>query len=265
MHALSMAYDMELYRCLPRLAGNAKQRRGGYIPENQVSAEKSLVLGARLWLLVSKMAVEMAFNHGRPLPIPESELVIPNTRAFLSHPLGLSTDSRLVASCELLLLRLPLHRTLLSDDDVDRLDECLRVYNDDSRAWEDRWQDYYLQRAVSSDDVLVTDLVTQRCFGTVLANSCLLRSLRTRVDVETLPRQRRECLLSSLFAARLVSSRILAREKDKLLYANHYSHLALASVLRIYIRLSSLFPEAVDLKRTAKDLTQLADVLANCK
>ena len=53
-------------------------------------------------------------------------------------------------------------------------------------------------------------------------------------------------------------------QKDKLVFANHYSHVAMASVLGIYIRLASYFPEAVDLRSTAKDLTKLADILAQC-
>lgn len=54
-------------------------------------------------------------------------------------------------------------------------------------------------------------------------------------------------------------------QKDKLLHANHYSHVALASVIRIYIRLATLFPRSVDLRRVARDLSQLTEVLARCK
>ncbi|WWD16319.1 hypothetical protein CI109_100745 [Kwoniella shandongensis] len=260
-HAVSIAFDMELYKCLPKLAARAAAWHEARTPSEQVPS-RSLVVGARLWLLVSKMAIEMAFNHGRPLGVHESD-VLTHAHALLNHPSGLPTDSRIIASCELLMLRLPLHRIFICDQDNPQdLDIALQQFNEEAHGWEIRWQQYYLQRGVSQDDLLVSDLTTQRCFSSVLSNSSLLRDIRGPNDVIKLPPHRRRWLLATLDDARMIAGRILSKEKDKLLHANHYSHVALASVCRIYIRLASLFPEAVDLRRTAKDLNQLADVLA---
>lgn len=46
----------------------------------------------------------MAYNHGRPLLMTDDDTLI-NARKLLSHPLSHLSDSRLVASCELLALR----------------------------------------------------------------------------------------------------------------------------------------------------------------
>ncbi|WWC68880.1 uncharacterized protein I206_102816 [Kwoniella pini CBS 10737] len=260
-HAISMAIDMELYKCLPRLA---EQRYASKISSSYPSSEdpeKRLVIGARLWLTICKMAIEMAYNHGRPLIIEEN-LILPHAHALLSHPSRLPTDGRIIASCEILLHRLPQHRISLSDEKGD-VDQALQRFNDGAKNWEAKWKEYYICQGVSLDDVLVTDLTTQRCFSSVLANSYLLRDIRSPLDVGNLLPHRRSWLLSSLDDARFIAGKIISTEKNKLLYANHYSHVALASVSRIYIRLATLFPEAVDLRKVAKDLTQLTDVLAH--
>ncbi|WWC59868.1 uncharacterized protein I303_102430 [Kwoniella dejecticola CBS 10117] len=260
-HAISMAIDMELYRCLPRLAERQYSEKDHQTSSIVADAERRLVIGARLWLTVCKMAIEMAYNHGRPLIIDEN-LILPHAHALLSHPNRLPTDGRIIASCEILLHRLPLHRISLSDEKGD-VDQALHRFNDGAHTWEAKWKEYYIHQGVSTDDILVTDLTTQRCFSSVLANSYLLRDIRSPSDVGNLPPHRRQWLLSSLDDARFIAGRILSTEKNKLIYANHYSHVALASVSRIYIRLATLFPEAIDLRKVAKDLTQLTDVLAH--
>ncbi|WWC93100.1 uncharacterized protein L201_008065 [Kwoniella dendrophila CBS 6074] len=261
-HAVSMGYDMELYKCLPKLAEHQRVLSSVGSSDNRVKeAEQRMVIGARLWLLVCKMAIEMAYNHGRPLIIDEA-LILPHSHALMNHPSRLPTDGRIIASCELLLHRLPLHKISISSDRRD-VDQALQRFNDGALSWEAKWREYYIQQGFSEDNILITDLTTQRCFSSVLANSYLLRDIRSPHDVENLPTHRKRWLLSSLDDARFISSRILSTEKSKLLYANHYSHVALASVSRIYIRLATLFPEAVDLRKVAKDLTQLTDVLAH--
>lgn len=258
-HAVSMAIDMELYKCLPRLAERL-QTPSAFTNDRDEDTEQRLVVGSRLWLLVCKMAIEMAYNYGRPMLVDES-LIFPHLHALLKHPAHLPTDSRIVAFCELLYLRLTLHRNILSNNRQE-LDHLLQIFNDEARGWEEKWRNYYIQQGVHMDNILVTDLTTQRCFGSVLANSCVLRDIRSPHDIEILSPHRRHLLLASLDDARLICSRIIATEKDKLLHANHYSHVALASVIRIYIRLATLFPRSVDLRRVARDLSQLTEVLA---
>ncbi|WRT65340.1 uncharacterized protein IL334_002283 [Kwoniella shivajii] len=258
-HAISMATDMELYKCLPKLAEKGANTSVQSDPR-RLEEEASWTQGARLWLIVCKLAIEMSLNYGRPLLLDEN-LIFPHMFSLLDHPGGLQTDSRIIASCELLQLRLPAYKATLARDN-ETLDRALQIVNDGAGAWEQKWKTYYMQKGVSSEDILVTDLTTQRCFLSVLANSWLLRYIGGPHHVSMLPPHRRRWILSSLDNARFITERILSTEKEKLIHANHFSHVALASVCRIYIRLASLFPEAVDLRRVAKELTQLADVLA---
>lgn len=46
----------------------------------------------------------MAYNHGRPVLMTDDDTLM-FARKFLEHPLSCPSDSRLVASCELLALR----------------------------------------------------------------------------------------------------------------------------------------------------------------
>lgn len=126
-HAVRMAMDMGLYRCLPSLVqtGMGKGKSSEDLKE-----DRSLVTGARCWLTVRhstllcrvaqaddrrqlcKMEFEMAFNLGRPALFGGEES-IRLAREFLKHPLSIINDSRLVAACELLAkrCRCPLSRS----------------------------------------------------------------------------------------------------------------------------------------------------------
>ena len=126
-HALRMAMDMGLYRCLPLLiqSGMGKGRTPAELQE-----EYALVVGTRVWLTVSQITrfvfqaddpgvqdgirvsrrrelvadLRMAFNLSRPAFFSGEE-TIRNCREFLKHPLAVRNDSRLVAACELLASR----------------------------------------------------------------------------------------------------------------------------------------------------------------
>ncbi|OCF32331.1 hypothetical protein I317_02736 [Kwoniella heveanensis CBS 569] len=256
-HAVSMAFDMELHRCLPLIAEESRNREGtGQSP----ASKRSMLVGARAWLLVSKLAIEMAFNHGKQLLINEDEIFC-CTHALLDYPTRQITDIRIVASMEILRLRIPLLRVKKSDPEELR-DSLLQAYNENSRSWEDRWRQYFFSQGVGEEDFLVTDLTTQRCFGRVLANAYLLSAIRTQQDVELLPAHRRHWLITSLQDAQFIAHRILAAEKAKMIHGNHYSHVCLAGVARIYLRLATLFPTVIDLRSVAKDLIGLVEVLA---
>lgn len=49
--------DMELYKCLPRLAERLRTP-SAFTSDRDEDIERRLVIGSRLWLLVCKMAIE---------------------------------------------------------------------------------------------------------------------------------------------------------------------------------------------------------------
>ncbi|KAL7420665.1 hypothetical protein Q5752_004616 [Cryptotrichosporon argae] len=167
-----------------------------------------------------------------------------------------------VSTIDALQAMIPLHKVVLGQGQEDGLNRALQLFNDGLKAWDERWLDYYRRQGLQQDDILVSDHTTMRCYTCVIANSILLRTLRTPDDVLRLSKQRRQWLVSSIDSAQVVIGGILKTERIKLVAANHYSHVALASVARILIRLASLFPDAVDLRRTARDMTQLANILS---
>lgn len=98
-HAMAMAVDMRLFRCLSalheiRTAGKAHQ---------MVERQRPLVAGARTWLALVKQSYEESFNHALPVQFscPPGERSA-HARELLDHPLSNLHDSRLVVSVELL-------------------------------------------------------------------------------------------------------------------------------------------------------------------
>jgi hypothetical protein len=93
---------MGLYRCLPYLVETGMGH--GKTPD-ELEAERNMVIGARVWIALHKLTFEMAYNHGRPLQMTDDHDTMALARKLLSHPLSRISDSRLVASSELLALR----------------------------------------------------------------------------------------------------------------------------------------------------------------
>lgn len=106
---------MGLHRCLPYLAETHMGH--GKSPE-ELEAERNMVVGARVWIALHKLTYEMAYNHGRPLQMTDDGDTMALARRLLEHPLSRISDSRLVASSELLALRGEFCCWVVPGDDV---------------------------------------------------------------------------------------------------------------------------------------------------
>lgn len=98
----------------------------------------------------------MAFNLGRPA-LFSAEDTIKHCREFLSHPLAIQTDSRLVAACELLTLRMPLHQPFSiwpSAMRVPNLDEMIQEATEAYATWFKYWEEYYEEEGVPRSSFL---------------------------------------------------------------------------------------------------------------
>lgn len=87
----------------------------------------------------------MAFNLGRP-GLFSAEDTIRSGREFLRHPLTNLADARLVAVCELLTLRMPMHQPFSlcpSTARVVDLDERIADANDRFDMWYAHWDEWY--------------------------------------------------------------------------------------------------------------------------
>lgn len=143
----------------------------------ELASDRRYVSGARVWLGLTKLKLEMALNHGRPVLIPDDETV-QHGRRLLEHPLSIPTDSRCIAACELLFHRQlqiqPLSQPgYISPAEVDNL---LESGNKTFDEWEDYWTEYYIRKGVSSTNFLVSE----RELGHLSANT----SLRDQVPLD---------------------------------------------------------------------------------
>lgn len=92
-----------------------------------------------------KSEFEMAFNLGRP-GLFSAEDTIRHGRAFLLHPLTNAADARLVAVCELLTLRMPMHQPFSlwpSTARIPDLDARIADANAEFDAWFAHWDEWF--------------------------------------------------------------------------------------------------------------------------
>ncbi|EIW72511.1 hypothetical protein TREMEDRAFT_41800 [Tremella mesenterica DSM 1558] len=263
-HAMRIAMDMGLYRCLPYLAQNGMG--AGKTPD-QIREDYPLVVGARMWLAVSRMKLtsRMAFNMGRPALFAGEE-TIRHSRQFLEHPLSISTDARLVSSSELLTLRLPLHQPysiLPASASMPGLDEKLIESRRKVDEWYTYWEQYFVERGVPATDLLRENIVTGRCGTFMYVNSRILHGVRNKQDIAHLSDQRKEALIIAVRAAeKLVATALRGGQyKENFRYANLYTHMGAAFASRFLIRMASLLPEAVDVRQVSRDVEQIAQLL----
>lgn len=153
-HALALAVDMRLYRCLPYLH---KIRTDSHQPDHLLERQRPLVIGARLWLGLLRLAYEMSYNHALPVlfPAPPGQRNT-HARELLDHPLSTLFDSRLVISLELCEVRECAFRPYDSVATIDQaeMDDLLREANNGINALYEYWLDYYERLGLPSDHFL---------------------------------------------------------------------------------------------------------------
>ncbi|ORY32276.1 hypothetical protein BCR39DRAFT_45188 [Naematelia encephala] len=262
-HAIRIAMDMGLYRCLPILASGG-MGRGKSVAE--LKEEYALVVGARVWLTLYKMEFEMAFNLGRPA-LFSAEETIQHAREFLTHPLSIQTDSRLVATCELLTARLPLHQPFAlipSAASLTDLDERLKRTEDACKRWFEYWDKHYESKGISKGNFLREALITGGSAADLYCNSRVLHGIRSKRDVAQLSEERKQRLVNAMNAAEtLVAMALRSQQYTKQFrYANLYTHVNIAFAARFLIRATSLMPEAVNTRQIGRDVEKLAAILA---
>ncbi|RXK36515.1 hypothetical protein M231_06237 [Tremella mesenterica] len=258
-HAMRIAMDMGLYRCLPYLAQNGMG--AGKTPD-QIREDYPLVVGARMWLAIfgMKFTSRMAFNMGRPALFAGEE-TIRHSRQFLEHPLSISTDARLVSSSELLTLRLPLHQPysiLPASASMPGLDEKLIESRRKVDEWYTYWEQYFVERGVPATDLLRENIVTGRCGTFMYVNSRILHGVRNKQDIAHLSDQRKEALIIAVRAAEKLVATALRGGQYK---ENFRYDMGAAFASRFLIRMASLLPEAVDVRQVSRDVEQIAQLL----
>ncbi|KIR69390.1 hypothetical protein I314_00501, partial [Cryptococcus bacillisporus CA1873] len=266
-HAVRMAMDLGLHHCLPYLTDCDKDIHKSH---EELTQERHIVTGARIWLTLFKIDTEMSFAYCRPAIFSPDEATI-NARRLLKHPLSIPTDIRLVSTCENLAFRMPLHQHFAlslgrrqSIKAVVDVDQLLRGCNCALKDWFEYWDSYCAQRGISADHFLRETLVTGRA-GTILnANSYVLHDVRNRRDLMKLSEERRHWFQEAgEMAHQLVNTCVRGQQyTENFRYANRLTHYNMVYAARFMIRMASLLPEACDLHKVGRDVEQVAVMLS---
>ncbi|GFZ45481.1 hypothetical protein JCM24511_03207 [Saitozyma sp. JCM 24511] len=255
-HAMTLAVDMGLHRCVPTLhkTGLGQSSNGAALER-----ERSLITGARIWLALTKLSYEVAYNNARPLAFQDDN-IFRLGRGILQHPLSNIYDSRFVISVEFQACRRSIFKPfdLVPFYDRPDVEDKLHSLNQAIQGIYEYWTDYYVDAGLSTDHFLYRELSSQKAYATLRVNSLALSGIRNKHDVFLLSDQRRECLKRVLKAAEFLVASIGGGEQAvDGEYGNHYFHVGIVSTARFLIRLVGLMPEACDAGDVGQNIEKL--------
>ncbi|KAK8869752.1 hypothetical protein IAR55_000320 [Kwoniella newhampshirensis] len=264
-HAVRLAMDMGINRSFIHLLRTGMGK--GKSPE-ELEKERSLVVHSRTWFCLYLMEHQMAYGMGRPAIIREDE-TIHQCRRLLEHPLSITSDARLVSTVELTALRSPLHIELTAAPELPIAESTLKRLkqaNQDFDAWERYWDRVLSDRfGKGKGDFFRESLIIQRQYAELFVNSQLLRGIRESTDIFGMPEEKRALAIRAMRNAQRCLYICLHGEnyRNGLRYAVHYTHVCAAFAASFLIRIARLFPNELNLKQTAKDIEQLANILSD--
>ncbi|RSH89151.1 hypothetical protein EHS25_002263 [Saitozyma podzolica] len=248
--------DMGLHRCVPTLH---KTGLGQSASGVALERERSLIIGARIWLALTKLSYEVAYNNARPLAFQDDN-IFRLGRGILQHPLSNIYDSRFVISVEFQACRRSIFKPfdLVPFYDRPDVEDKLHSLNQAIQGIYEHWTDYYVDAGLSADHFLYRELSSQKAYATLRVNSLALSGIRNKHDVFLLSDQRRECLKRVLKAAEFLVASIGGGEQAvDGEYGNHYFHVGIVSTARFLIRLVGLMPEACDAGDVGQNIEKL--------
>lgn len=217
--AILMGLDLDLHLCIPRLLED--MRSGGTSPFDAEEQRR----GVRVWLALMKMKYEMAFNYSRPILFPGIGLT-GNIRSLLD-PRGLTSleDSRLVAACEIHLMRVPVFEYDTGNDgpELSGLLSLLDKFNLSADHWLTFWQGYYAERGVAEDQHFRSLVAVQHCYAVLNTNLRVALGVTTMESAVSLSGRRRWCLVRALHAAEKLVHETAHGKHDNMKYQNRFS------------------------------------------
>ncbi|EIW69439.1 hypothetical protein TREMEDRAFT_73857 [Tremella mesenterica DSM 1558] len=239
-HAVRMAIDMGINKSFLLLLKSGMGR--GKSKEELEQVDRPLVVQSRVWFCLYLMEHQMAYGTGRPAILAEDE-TIQHARPPLHVELTASPDQ-------------PLTETAMQ-----RLKEANAQFD----AWEREWDIVFSKRfSKTRGDFFRESLIIQRQYAELFVNSQLLRGIRDPHDVVNMPEEKRLLAIRAMRNAQTCLDICLHGQnyRNGLRYAVHYVHVCAAFAASFLIRIARLFPHELDLKKTAKDVEELATVLA---
>ena len=200
-HANALAMAIGLDKCLLQLL---RTGMGAGLSEDRLDLDRSAVMGSRIILYLFQLEHQLAFGTGRPA-LFRNDLGIERCREFLTHPLSVPSDVRLVSTVEMMSLRAPLHVLMTNSPDQPLNEDTiakLREANASFERWLMHWDSVFADTfAREQGDFYRESLVAQREYASLFTNSQLLRGVRSPSDVNRMASDKRELALRAIHNA----------------------------------------------------------------
>ncbi|GMK59747.1 hypothetical protein CspeluHIS016_0803530 [Cutaneotrichosporon spelunceum] len=240
-HAMALAIDMRLYRCLPYLH---KIRSEAQNPNLLLERQRSLVVGARIWLSLVRQAYEMSYNHALPIQFPSDKgRRTMFKRQLIDHPLSNLYDTRLVISVEMC-ERAAFAHVLLREANKG-MDE-LNAY----------WGAYYDALGLPQDHFLRIELSNQCAYSVLYTNSPAWNGVQKPGDFRHLSAERQQWVTAAVGAAAFLVSSVAGR-LDSAEIGNHNFYVGIIATARYLIRMCELLPDSCDPHEIALSIDRL--------
>lgn len=234
-------------------------------------AERILLAKARVWFALYAHEAQTGFGNGR-MPNITSPPNRDQCRRFVDHELCISSDIRLVAVVELLVLRTTLQPSLSGKTqgnlvDVNSLMDSIRRFSTKLEEWYLFYDSLMATRlGLSTGSYYRESLLTQREYANLFVKSLLLRDIRDPSDVRSLSDDAYMLALSSARSAQTCLNIVLRGRSypSRLRYAIPHTHLSVVSAATFLHRTARLFSDRLDIQAISQDVCQLADLLNEC-
>jgi hypothetical protein len=264
--AIRLATDMGVDSAFSKLLASGM---GADLTPAKIEQDRDLVIRARLWFALYAHEVQMSFGNGRS-PIIRGDDTLVQCRRFLDHPLAITSDVRLIAVVEILMLRTPLHLQLANSSGPfvgQQFVETLQRLKIDLDNWYKYYDDLMRDRLkMDATSYYRESLRTQREYASLFANSLLLRGISHTSDLRRLSDEEYILALSAVRSAQVCLDIVVRGNTypQMLKFAIPHTRMSVAFAASFLLRTAPLFPDRVDRRSTAKDVETLASMLADC-
>ncbi|ODN84061.1 hypothetical protein, variant [Cryptococcus amylolentus CBS 6039] len=253
-HALRAGLDMNLHRALDRLAIKDEER--------SEFEERDLVVSARIWLNCYMHDHLVSLGNGKPLMLRDDSSV-QRARELISHPMASETDMKLVASVELVNLRIKIleHLTPLHG----KVDTSTITFVKSSftslRSWYDEWYSFHKQRGYDDECVLIKLMETERVYAEMWTVCVALRGCAW----DKLSKEQQDLAFYARDSAWRCLEIFLRVDnfRKHLKYATHEQLVSVAFAAVFLLKVAILYPTSLSRPLLISQVTELAHLLSN--
>ena len=265
-HAVRLATDMRLDTAFATLLATGMGRD---LNTGRTTQEQELVGRARLWFSLFAHEYQTSFANGRT-PVIRADESFDQCRQFLDHPSSTSSDIRLIAIVELLILRSPLHLKSISPTGLGRQTNLIEVLDGLKVALDD-WFDFYdgcfeTRLLLPPSSYYRESLRASRDFALVFANALVFQTISSKADLRRLSDEEYGLALRAVRCCQTGLETVTKGQSypRMLKFAIPHTHMTIAFAASFFLRAAPLFPDRFDRNEMLREVGATLELLADC-